>query len=101
MYHKKIFVKENGDRVMARISTYLHNDKMCYNINISLCPKGKRKFNPIAFDDYEYRMLSMEDRKKQEIIVFLQHLTAEQIFSAKLEAWEKMKPNAKIEINIG
>lgn len=93
MIHEKIIIKENGDKVMLRIDFFILSlDKPTYKTTMYLCEKGKRKFNEVKFDSYEYRRLGMAERKDFEYQEFLTHLTEDQMHQAKLEAWQKLIP---------
>lgn len=93
MNHEKIIVKENGDKVKLRIDFFILSlSKPSYKITMYLCEKGKRKYNEVKFDSYEYRKLTMEERSGFEYQKFLEYLSEEEIHQAKLEVWEKLKP---------
>lgn len=93
MNHEKIIIRENGDKVMLRINFFILSlSKPTYKLNVYLCGKGKRKYNEITFDSYEYRRLGMEERKDFEYQEYLKHVTEDELQEAKLEMWETLKP---------
>lgn len=93
MTHEKIIVRENGDKVKLLINFFILGlNKPTYKLNVYLCEKGKRKFNEITFDSYEYRRLGTDRRKYFEYQEYLNHVTDYEMHEAKLEAWEKLKP---------
>ncbi len=92
MNHEKLVINEKGDKVRINVSFYESNDKAFYNISLAVCANGKRKFIFIHIDNWEYRSLSMENRRKYEYEHFLKYVTQEQINEAKLELWHKLSP---------
>ena len=94
MYHEKLVVNENGDKVNIRVNFWLSYDKPSYSIDLFICKKGKRKFFYLSFDDYSYRALSMEDRAVYKYNKFKEYVTDEQILEAKNELWNLLSPSA-------
>lgn len=93
MKHEKIFKKEDGSKVSITVRVWLDGYRAAvYNIDVSVCDAGKRKFRGISRDDYEYRSLSMPDRERAMTREYLKYVTAEELHAAKLELWEKLKP---------
>ena len=92
MNHEKIITKENGDKVKINVSVYLNYNTAVYKLSLSLLPKGKRKFVQISFDGYEYRQLNMEQRREYELKEYLKEVSENDIYQAKIELWEKLKP---------
>jgi hypothetical protein len=93
MYHEKLVVNENGDKVNIRVHFWLSYDKPSYSIDLFICKKGKRKFFNLSFDDYSYRALSMEDRTVYRYNKFKEYVTEEQILEAKNELWNLLSPS--------
>jgi hypothetical protein len=93
MTYEKIIVRENGDKVKLLINFFLLSlSQPTYKINVYLCGKGKRKYNEIKFDSYDYRRLGMEGRKDFEYQEYLKHVTEDELHEAKLEVWQKLIP---------
>jgi hypothetical protein len=95
MTHEKLIKRENGDKVRLRIRLFVESwrDAFAWNFEVWVTPKGKRKeFTPFNGDDYTYRRLGVEDRKKWEERKYMEYVTPEEIQQAKIELWEKIKP---------
>jgi hypothetical protein len=94
MRHEKIIKRDDGSRVEIAINFWENSDKPVYDVSLQVCDAGKRKFRRIETDDYQYRALSMDDRKKYMLKIFLEYVSAEEIQQAKLELWYKLKPKS-------
>ncbi len=94
MYHDKIIQLENGDKVKINVSFYLNHYTPVYGITLYICKKGKRKFDELKFESYDYRSLSMEARKEYRDKKHLEFISAAQILEAKNELWQKLSPSA-------
>jgi len=92
MYHEKIVVNENGDKIKIRVNFWLFADRPTYSFDLFICKKGKRKFFNLSFDDYAYRALSLEDRQTYRMNKFKEYVTDDQIFEAKYELWQLLSP---------
>lgn len=96
MRYKKIIKRENGDKIEIgiTISVDWSSDKYSYTPSLLIIPKGKRKgFNPVDIDSYEYRRASFPDgRRDYETQQILNHVSPEELYQAKVEAWEQIKP---------
>lgn len=96
MKHEKIIKREDGSKVKISISFYSdsfrpESDK--YRVAVQTCAKRKRTWiNVTNSDDYSYRCLSMDERSKFAKEKQLEYVSKEEILSAKLELWEKLKP---------
>lgn len=93
MTHEKIIKKENGDKVNIKVTFWMNHEQPKYDVFLTVCQKGKRLFKIVfSQDDYEYRVLSMGDRVGYKMKKYLEHVTEEQIYQAKIECWNKLKP---------
>lgn len=94
MRHEKIIKRPNGDRYRLIASVYIDTIKgAVWGIDVSRSPAGKRTwFCVVSTDDFVYRRLSLPDREKHRLSAYLEHVTAEEILAAKMELWEKLKP---------
>jgi len=93
MYHEKIVVNKNGNKVKIKVHFWLSYDKPSYSIDLLICKKGKHKFLNLSFDDFDYRALSMEDRTVYRYNKFKEYVTDEQILEAKNELWNLLSPS--------
>lgn len=74
MFSSKIFKKENSDRyeIRVRLSTDSSSNRFYWDIDVSYCPAGKRKFiNLDCQCDWEYRKLDESDARKKYYQDFL------------------------------
>lgn len=96
MKHEKLIKREDGSRVKIDVEFYANSimGEHRYLYRVLICGKGKKKFtNPANTDSYEYRSLSMPDRRKYEERQYLEYVTNEEILATKLELWNKLKPH--------
>jgi len=93
MQHEKLVVNEIGDKIKIRISFWVDNNRPFYDIVIYVCKKGKRKFYCINYgDDYEYRRLSMPERREFMLQKYIKIVPIEFINQAKKEMYDLLKP---------
>jgi len=92
MYHEKLVINKNGDKVNIRVNFWIYNNKPSYSINLFICKKGKRKFFNLSFDDYSYRSLSNEDKAIYRYNKIKEYVEEEQILEAKNELWNLLAP---------
>lgn len=96
MMHEKIIRRDDGSRVKITcdVRPRLFSGKgASYTTSVTKCEKGKRKFVPYNYNyDYVYRALSMSERREYANEIDLTMASIEEIYSTKLEAWEKLKP---------
>lgn len=95
MRHEKIIRRGDGSRVKIEISTYIdYSRRPVYRIDsVTMCEKGKRTWTGHCFkNDFRYRSLKHEDRIKYATEKFLEIVTEDEMWQAKLELWEKLKP---------
>jgi hypothetical protein len=92
---EKILKRDNGDRVKITISMslYLRADGFEYDHRIQVCAKRKRIWKPV-YDGNDYVFRGMRQIAKAEHIKQreLEHVTAEEIYAAKLELWLSLEP---------
>lgn len=92
MYHEKLVLNKEGDKIKIRVHFWLSCDMPFYSIDLFVCKKGKRKFVCVSFDDYVYRSLSMGDRIIYRYYKYKEYVTEEQILEAKNELWNLLSP---------
>lgn len=92
---------ENGARVEVRVAYREHLgmfiiDDVCY------IEKGKRNGKWLCgsrlTNDYGYRRLSMEDRRKREMEEILKYVPVDVLNAALIGAWESTKPKMLEEV---
>lgn len=94
---EKIIVRHDGTKYKITLELRFNNWRgtgISYEAKVSKCEAGKRKFIPLLNgDDWEYRQQPFpHGRDKWEQALYLKHVTADEIYQAKLEAWELLKP---------
>jgi hypothetical protein len=90
---EKIYKKEDGSKVKLIVKFRLsHSNTSSYSIEVYYCAPTKRKYNQITRDDWEYKNLSMEDRRNAIMEKCMKYITEDQLYSACHLAWDKMKP---------
>jgi hypothetical protein len=96
MNHEKIFTRSDGSKVKIVVSLYmggLFKDPIKWDYFVMVCQPRKRTWRAFAdTDSYEYRALSMADRRKRNELEYLKIVTKEEILAAKTELWELLKP---------
>lgn len=94
--YEKIIRRRDGSRV--RIEVELTDDRKSYSYNTAVfaCEKGKRTWkHPHDTNDYIYRGLSMEDRRKLAYDSQFSAVSKEELLQAKTEFWESLRPTLK------
>ena len=93
MNYEKLIINPAGDKIKIHVTFFiLSTNEPTYRIELSICPKGKRLFKRLEFDNWSYRKLSMEERRAYEHTEYLTFVTEEQIQEAKIELWHKLSP---------
>lgn len=95
MTAEKIIKRENGSQVLITASFYIgHSDPSGnWSISVQTREKGKKKWLPVYNgDDYDYRKLSLEDRRKFIRDAELKFCTLEEMHDVKMELWNALKP---------
>jgi hypothetical protein len=93
---EKIIKREDGSRVkiITEINIDSFRGKAAYSSYVLICGKGKRKWHSTySHDDYAYRVLDMEERRKFAEKSYLKHVSEDEIQSAKNELWNSLKPS--------
>lgn len=90
-------MKEDGTKLEIRV--YFLDRGFCIS-DVGVKPKGKRKFNFICgtdmTNDYSYRRLNDEDRRKYRMEKILEVCPPELLQEAVNEAWMSLKPSEVI-----
>lgn len=91
------FRKEDGTRVIVHL--YIHEEygKIKFRIyDIRYCEPRKRtwkSFEASFRDNFDYRQLSRDDRRKYEIEKYISFVGKEKLEEAIMRAWESLKPD--------
>jgi hypothetical protein len=91
---EKMIKREDGSRIKIIVEIFNVNyGSLQYKSSVLHCDKGKRTWRgTFNSDDYEYRGLSMDDRRKFEYESQLEFVSDQEILQAKIELWESLKP---------
>lgn len=93
--HEKIIKRTDGTRVKIRVHFdpgYRGNE---YWSKIETCQPRKRTWVGVVDEnDWDYRRMSGAKRAEAEEKATLDHVSAEEIMKAKLELWEKLRPES-------
>lgn len=88
-------VLNNGTKAEIRVG-YDERSQVFKISSVGIIPKGKRKMFYIGdskmTDNYQYRCLNIEDRRKVEFKAYVEAVGLEVLNDALLEAWETTKP---------
>lgn len=92
MRYDKIMRLPDGRRVM--ISVKMSQYGPLYElIGVYICEKGKRTWkNCVDTDSIHYRKLDVTGRKQYKNDKILEFVTKDEIYQAKLEFWNSIKP---------
>ncbi len=96
MRYEKELLREDKSRVLITVRTWMDgfgDSALKYDVSVATKQPRKRTWIHLNFsDNYTFRALSMEDRKKFMYNEQLKIVTKEEIQTAKIEAWELLKP---------
>lgn len=97
MEHHKVITREDGTKYQINVTILtdsLYNETVSWRVNVVYKEKNKRKWKPLPTDlyDYQIRELNFKDKRKYYESNFLNYVTKDEILEAKLELWNKIKP---------
>lgn len=89
-----LYVNANGDKYKIDVRVWhTINRPLQYEVSITKCLKGKRKFVKFIDDDsHAHRSLSMKDRRTDVMNQYLLEVPAEEINKALLSEWQSHSP---------
>ncbi|MFP3727416.1 hypothetical protein U8V72_19745, partial [Priestia filamentosa] len=89
---------KEGNRYLIQIR-FNEDEKQFKVSDVGYTPKGKRKVTWIGSsltDDYNWRRLNFEDRRKAQLEEILKYISKELLMEALVEVWEQTKPRELI-----
>lgn len=95
MKHEKIFKQDDGSRVkvIVELSSISYGTTLNWSFIVLLCAPRKRTwFSPVNNNNYEYRRMSMDDRRAHEKKVYSQSVNMELVTETANELYEMLKP---------
>jgi len=93
--HEKIIKRVDGSRVKITVefSVSFFKQDAKYSVSVEKCEKGKRTWKYcLDRDSNTYRKLNQADRIERIKKANLELVSPEEIFEAKMELWQKLKP---------
>jgi len=93
--HEKIIKRADGSRVKITVQfgVGFFDEGAKYSVFIEKCEKGKRTWQDcLDRDSNTYRKLNQADRIERIKKANLELVSPEEIFEAKMELWQKLKP---------
>lgn len=82
-----------GERILIEVEAFIVGHQMAYKTEVYTQAKGKRVWKPaVDTNSKEYRILSTPERIVFENNENSKLVSPAEILAAKLELWEKMKP---------
>lgn len=97
MIYEKIVKREDGTQYKICVNAYLDSystGNIHYRVNVFYRQKNNRKWIDVEKDiyDYKYRDLSMDERVEYDNKNNLRYVTKYEIYDAKIELWNLLKP---------
>jgi len=95
MQHTTEIKRPDGTKYKIHVSMYCgtFDNEMKYSVSVWKTEPGKRKeIQVLSTDNYSYRKLNMQERERYTNDLYLQHITADELYAAKIAAWESLKP---------
>lgn len=93
MTHEKIFKRKDGSRVKISVWLYVHQNKSNWGYLIFVQEKGSDRWvDPFSDREYILRVMNPKFKEGLKMDTFDNYVTREEIFKAKLELWETIKP---------
>lgn len=96
MQHEEIIKRQDGAqyRIRVRLHVDSYSEIFEYRIDVMYKPKRKRTWLqlPQELSDWEYRSLSLEDRRKATHKNYVKFVSQEEIDNVKMILWQKLKP---------
>lgn len=93
MRYEKIIKRADGSKIKIEVLFYMDFRTPHYSVTIWNCLPRKRTYNIVSDkSNYQYRRLDAAQRKEYIQTSNLQFVTPEEIYQAKIELWETLKP---------
>ena len=97
MRHEKIIKHKDGTQYLITVDLLIDiygEVDVEYRFGCRTRKAGKRNWMelPDEMGDYKFRSLSLDDRRKHTIDNILKFVSKQEILEAKLELWNKIKP---------
>ncbi len=98
MEHTKIIERSDKSKVKIRVqfkTSYSSVSSCSYDFDVYILPPRKRIWINVSYEltqSYLYRKLGNVERREAILNKQLEYVTKEEIYAAKLELWQKLKP---------
>ena len=97
MKHSKEFLLKDKTKIVVRFSLYESYEELIWEIYDVLFKKPRKKkwisLKPLFADKYDYRQLSLKDRKKYEFDYYKEFCGEEILKAAYQDVYDRMKPD--------
>ena len=92
--YERIIKRPDGSRVKITAAFDPGNryGEFEYNAVVEVCAPGKRKFSEPVTETYDYRKMSLDERRLYRQQQYLTVATADEIISVKMELWRTLRP---------
>ena len=95
MYHQTVIKRSDGSQVMITTSILVdYSRNVSWETQVHFRSKRQRNWTSVfSTDDYEWRKLPTKEAKAEYVHAQkLLFCTEEELYQAKLELWEQIKP---------
>jgi hypothetical protein len=90
---EKVIKREDGSKVRITATINQTYNKLTYETWVHVCGKGKRSWVGVySTDDFSFRRLDSKGREAFVESKQLLHVTKLELYQARLELWESIKP---------
>ncbi len=93
MRYEKILKRPDGKQNKICVCVSVGSGKTQYKTSVEQAEKGKRTWQNVTDDNKRlFRKLSPEEQAKTDFENQLTLVTEQELYDAKIEAWQKIKP---------
>lgn len=90
---EKIYRRDNGSRVKVVVHPWMDFNKMVYRVDVyTAAPRKRTYLNVEDSNDFRWRRLSMEDRRKDTFNKQMEVISKDEYNQCLNLAWEEFKP---------
>lgn len=93
MIIEDVIKRIDGTKTKITVRFWINHQQPEYEVCVTFCEKRKRTYQDcFDSDGWEYRHLSMEDRRTYAYNEYLKFASEEEIEAARMKAWNSLKP---------
>lgn len=100
MKHEKIYKRQDGSKVkvIAEFSVDAYRNNHSWGFSVEFCEPNKRTWrSPVDTDNYMWRKLSMEDRRKDNVRKFLELVSVSEVLETQNELYKMLGPTHSLQ----